>query len=121
VANFGCTLPPGAGSGGVARPESATGVEEPAATTTSFAEPQDVPPGRLYLAPTSSSRPTRPVFANRIGVIEPVQLDLLLTTLAAARSNKNTPTAPHLNSLNPAQDDDPLAVDAAFASLAEPL
>jgi len=44
---------------------------------------------------------------------------LLLATLIAAVSIENSPAAPPLNPGHATQDNDPLALDAAFATLAD--
>ncbi|MEX0613058.1 MAG: choice-of-anchor Q domain-containing protein, partial [Pirellulales bacterium] len=124
TANFGDALPPpGAGSGGVAHVDSTTGVVESTTTTTAFAEPQDVPPESLNFARSASSHMTRPGLpvANRLAPPQRSQLDLLLATSTAAKTLEDSPAAPLLNPGHPTQDDDSLALDAAFASLADAL
>jgi len=115
--NFGNTLPPGTGNGAVARPESATGMEEPAATTTSFAEPQNLPPDRFNAARTA--RTSRPILAvaNRFAVAQRLHLDLLLITSTAAMATDDSPDIRPASSGDPLQDDYAIAIDDAFETL----
>ena len=133
--NFGDLLPPpGAGSGAVevgqaapddslaiasqARPDL-RGVEEPAATTTSFAEPQIVPRDRFTFERTSSSRTTRPVLAvaDRFAPLQRSQLDLLLTNSSAAIAIDDAPDSRPVRSRASSRAVEPVAIDDAFETL----